>query len=568
MRNASLFAITTIWMLFYSICSGYSGGSGTTQNPYQISNLTDLLDLAKTTSDYDKSFILTADIDMQTHLFSTAVIAPDTDPVEYNFQGTSFGGTLDGNGYKIMNLTIETESEDYLGLFGYIRNGTVKNLKLENFSISYSSESFFVGGLAGAISICNISGCQISGSITGSDFAESIGGLTGFTYNSTVNMCHSNVDISGLMNISSVGGLVGSNGYGGLISDCHATGSIAGDYAAGGLCGSNIGVIRDCQTDTTVWGMENALYIGGLCGLNSDTIENCFAVGSVDSGSGSYFVGGLCGGNLSSQFMLNCYASGAVTAGEYSSNIGGLCGDNYYGVIQNCYSTGTVLADSNSVNLGGLCGFQSTEYSAITDSFWDTESSNMSVGFILDPDSPGTITNVLGLTTEQMKTRSTFTDSGWDFTDETANGTQDIWKMCEDGSDYPRLVWQLAAAGDFVCPAGTGSEDLEILAGCWLQIVRSSADITQDDSVNLADFVWLTQYWLMSDCGLCDGADITGDSNVDSSDLIGMAEDWLVQINRSCRMADINADDIVDLNDLAIFALHWLEGPESGGGEE
>jgi hypothetical protein len=39
-----------------------------------------------------------------------------------------------------------------------------------------------------------------------------------------------------------------------------------------------------------------------------------------------------------------------------------------------------------------------------------------------------------------MQTASTFLEAGWDFVDETANGTDDIWWIHE-GQDYPRLWW-------------------------------------------------------------------------------------------------------------------------------
>jgi hypothetical protein len=40
-----------------------------------------------------------------------------------------------------------------------------------------------------------------------------------------------------------------------------------------------------------------------------------------------------------------------------------------------------------------------------------------------------------------MQTASTFLDVGWDFIDETVNGTEDIWWILE-GQDYPRLWWE------------------------------------------------------------------------------------------------------------------------------
>ncbi len=39
-------------------------------------------------------------------------------------------------------------------------------------------------------------------------------------------------------------------------------------------------------------------------------------------------------------------------------------------------------------------------------------------------------------------TASTYLNAGWDFIDETENGTDDIWWILE-GQDYPRLWWEL-----------------------------------------------------------------------------------------------------------------------------
>jgi hypothetical protein len=171
-----------------------------------------------------------------------------------------------------------------------------------------------------------------------------------------------------------------------------------------------------------------------------------------------------------------------------------------------------------------------------------------------------------GKTTAQMKTQSTFTSdpspayvsAGWDFVGETANGTNDYWRMCVDGVNYPRLTWEFTNHGDWVCPDGVGVEDLGILSGCWMEIVQARSDINQDDTVNLADFMVLAQQWLITGCGLCNGADITGDGNVDELDLAVMIDKWLLLENTGCRMVDLNADGKVDLADWAIFAGHWL----------
>ena len=72
----------------------YSGGSGEPNDPYQIATAADLIALGETPGDYDKHFVLTADIDLDPKLpgrkvFDKAVIAPDMDPVEVGFSGHS-----------------------------------------------------------------------------------------------------------------------------------------------------------------------------------------------------------------------------------------------------------------------------------------------------------------------------------------------------------------------------------------------------------------------------------------------------------------------------------------------
>src|SRR4030042_310050 len=89
----------------------YSGGTGEPNDPYQIATAADLIALGETSGDYDKHFILTADINLDPNLpgrkvFDTAVIAPDIDPVRYYCQGLPFRGVFDGDGHRISPLTV------------------------------------------------------------------------------------------------------------------------------------------------------------------------------------------------------------------------------------------------------------------------------------------------------------------------------------------------------------------------------------------------------------------------------------------------------------------------------
>jgi hypothetical protein len=562
MRTIHYITFSLMWLFLCPVCFGYFDGSGSVSDPYQISNHDDLLELANTPADYSKYFVLTADIDMQGLVFNTAIIAKDTNNITSGFQGTAFAGSLDGGGHKITNFVVDGGSNDFLGLFGQIESGAVKNLGLENCVITYTSDSDFIGGLAGYNSAASISNCYMTGDVNGDVNGDSksfrIGGLIGLNLTGVIDRCYTTGNVEGMFNVQFIGGLVGSN-VNATISYCYATGAVNGQQDVGGLCGSSNGILIHCYATGVVSGPSNTEYLGGLCGSNFGMIASCYASGAVNTGAGSMSIGGLCGGNSSVDAIINCYATGSVTGGDFSSTLGGLCGENSFGVIMNCYSTGAVVGGNSSNLLGGLCGYQIGDISEIANSFWDVETSHIPVGYNPDPDLPGTITNVYDKTTSQMWTRSTFTDYGWDFVGEAVNGTEDIWRMCEDGIDYPRLTWQ-SVAGDFGCPAGVGPEDLDVMIGCWLSVIRASADINDDNAVNLLDLSILARYWQVSDCGLCGGADVTGDGNVDNADLTVMIEKWLVRENAGCRMADLNADDEIDLEDLAIFSQHWLEG--------
>jgi len=279
-----------------------------------------------------------------------------------------FGGCFDGNDHTINNLTISA-ANSHLGLFGQI-NGSdaeVKNLALEKINI------------------------------IGVNHSSGHGGLCGENRLGTIINCHSHAQINGM---SSMGVLCGSNS--GTISKCYAIGSVTGT------------------------GEDRSVYLGGLCGINSGTINKCYSNSMVISGDSSEGIGGLCGFNHGT--IGNCYAVSSVTAGEFSEEIGGLCGYNQDGEISNCYSTGAVTAGADSQDIGGLCG--ENLRGSINNSLWDIETSGRTLGYNLNSHYPGTVTNVVGKTTAQMKTVSTFLDADWDLVA--------VWNI-EQGQTYPLL---------------------------------------------------------------------------------------------------------------------------------
>ena len=334
--------------------------------PYRIGTVSNLLTMANT-ADYNEYFVLTADINLAASgTFTTAVIAPDTNSTGIGFEGTAFMGVFDGDGHTISNLTIDTggAGNDYLGLFGDINNGEIKNLGLENISITGGNKSYCLGGLVGFNSGgTNISNCCSTGAVTGGDSSFGLGGLTGEN-DSNISDSYSTCAVMGGAGLYGVGGLAGENYGNGNISNCHSTGDVtSGNHSdnVGGLVGYNTSGpnISDCYSTGTVSTGSSTHNVGGMVGYNVDgNISNCYSTGAVTSGTDSYAIGGLAGDNGGSGTIINCYSMGAVRNGNNSGYLGGLVGFNSSGTnISNCCSTGAVTGGDSSFGLGGLVGW-------------------------------------------------------------------------------------------------------------------------------------------------------------------------------------------------------------------
>jgi hypothetical protein len=491
-------------------------GSGTQQDPWRIESLADFDEFAADPNYWSGFTRLETDVNLAGRTYSIAVIAPDTDTSTSWFEGTAFTGIFDGNAHKIVWLTIDDggAGNDFLGLFGFIiDDGEIRNLGVEGGSISgdywvgglvglnsgsisncYStadvSGDWSVGGLVGTNSGSPMTNCYSTGSVSGivcvgglvgiNDFgsisdcystssvsgSQHVGGLLGYNDYGSLTYCYSTGTVSGggyvggLMGANygtltncyysgsvsgnySVGGLTGCNDS--MITGCHSTGSIAGLREVGGLVGENYRTVTNCYSTASVIGIENSEHeneydVGGLVGQNYEgTMNNCYSLGSV---SGYEDVGGLVGSNQDGT-ITDCYSTGPVSAHH---RVGGLVGRNsFYGTITNCYSTGSLLAEHH---VGGLIGYKDEDgIDDIRNSFWDIETSDCNTSAGGTPK-----------TTEEMKTRSTFTDAGWDFIE--------IWVIAENQT-YPYL--RFAPAGDLNYDKNVDLFDLAILTSHWLE---------------------------------------------------------------------------------------------------
>ena len=137
-------------------------GTGTPTDPYIIIYASQLEFLSSTCNNgetYSNTFFkLGADIDMSER--------SDFTPIGCD-ENNVFCGTFDGDGYTICNLTVNS-SEAPTGLFGIVYGGTLKNVFLDNATITGTTE---VAAIAGSISnSAEVSNCfVINSSISGTN---------------------------------------------------------------------------------------------------------------------------------------------------------------------------------------------------------------------------------------------------------------------------------------------------------------------------------------------------------------------------------------------------------------
>lgn len=233
---------------------GFAGGTGEPNDPYRIATAEQLLSIGSDPSLLNRHYVLTADIDLAGHLFTAAVIAPDTDRAA-GFDGPSFTGTFNGRGHTISGLSIDARSTggDFLALFGRIGNG---------------GRLLYLG--------------VPDGFITGGRSVQNVGILAGDN-DGLIYQCYAGGVISGADWSDLVGGLAGSNS--GVLSQSYATTRLsAGPFSnLAGLVGSNAGVVHQCYAAGAV---ARATFgqSGGLTNLNSGLLTDCYFLRSDDGG--------------------------------------------------------------------------------------------------------------------------------------------------------------------------------------------------------------------------------------------------------------------------------------------
>ena len=358
---------------------------GSEQNPIEIKNVSDLESIRKNP---DLHYKLINNIDLSEYSFGEG-----WEPIE------KFGGSLDGRGYKISNLTVNRPTSDNVGFFGEITSeAEIRNLKIDFASIKGKD---YVGTLSG-ISSGKINNIEILNSnIVGS--GSYTGGLIGAQSMGTISKCIlKNNSISA---IDSVGGIIGIL-HEGILEKSGVAQSILGNDKIGGaigtICANNLIQIEEVMADTNIKGNKDlGGLIGGVQFLTNDKIS-----------------------------IKNSYCKGNIEGLE--SNFGGFIGYieaiTKYASLEFCYLYTTVDIINKVDTAGGFVGYTDiplTVSFSVADCFWKRDiASDRDIGFKKNNDF---LSFYDGKTYNDLKQRNLYFN--WDF---------NIWEM-KDGIDTPKL---------------------------------------------------------------------------------------------------------------------------------
>ena len=333
-----------------------SAGNGSSSSPYQISTLSHLLWISEESSRWDKHYIQTTDIDAS----NTSYLDNNQGFAPIGNSTTRFTGSFDGQGFSIENLFINRPNNNEIGLFGNVNYGIIKNIQLWDSNITGDTR---VGAIAGALT-------NSSGQFSGNNVYD------GFVLGNT-----------------SSGGLIGRLGSNSHIHTSSYIGTVTGYYSSQNFSGSG--------TPQNIGGIVGKMQAGSV-------LRKSFFDGHV---FGINYVGGIAGFNFGSE-ISNSYSKGTITA-EHQF-VGGISGNSNYdnndtGRVHT-FTSSVITSLDNSSSVGPVVGGQSTS-SGMTyqgaDNFWNSDLTNLtSAGGSID----------FPKTTQQLKTKTTFIDEGWDFT--------------------------------------------------------------------------------------------------------------------------------------------------------
>ena len=310
-------------------------GKGTETSPYMIYSAQDWKDFAdnvstdEAISGYSGKYLeVASDIDFENTFVKPAGVSALM----------SFKGTLDGKNFTLKNAKIGDGTQSHQAFF-YLLNGTVKNLKFDNITVTggnansaASSAAVLTAGqstVAFTIENCHITNSSvISGPEQGTVGGSYAGGFAGRTNNASVAIRNCSISNSTITaSNENAGGIVGLLGAG-IIDDAKSTGNTIKTENKG-VAGGVVGFLSGSATIINISSSDNTCIVknpasggaGGVVGnCNSNDVKmiNIYSAANtlkVTDHSFVMYLGGVLGGNgtVYSALLANCFVqSGSV----------------------------------------------------------------------------------------------------------------------------------------------------------------------------------------------------------------------------------------------------------------
>lgn len=237
------------------------------------------------------SYKLSNDIDMSGVDFSG--IAMNDKP---------FSGTLDGQGYKVKNLTVNFATGENVGVFGQTSNATFKNIAFENVNINAAIGVCNHVGLVGSCVNTSFDQVAVTGKVTGRDHVALLAGdgddikVTNSYVAGTVTAY---MQAGGFVGCTLTGGATFNNSYSNVNIEC--------TYR--GWAGGFIGLIDKSNSTITI--------------TNCVSLGNCKSAGDGTPHVAAPFIAGNGAGdtpNAIINFSNNIYNSEATMDADGNSN--------------------------------------------------------------------------------------------------------------------------------------------------------------------------------------------------------------------------------------------------------
>lgn len=346
----------TIWNGY--VATSYEAGTGTKDNPYQIKWGSQLAYLAENVMNGEtyagKYFVLTSDIELNdtdissklwsswnastTGLNSWSAIGSYTDAEN----SKPFAGNFNGEDHVVRGIWSCNRLTN--GLFGY-NTGTIKNLNIEKSYIEGSG--YGVGSIAGkndgTILQCSNGATVVSVWADENNIeAGSAGGIAG-TNGGVISQGTNNGKVDG---VGVTGGVTGTNLM--QVVNCVNTGKIGSNvqsqYGTGGVAGCNCKAESSVENSYNTGNIKAVNYAGGIIGTNVGIVTNSYNTGNVEVTQSGGTLGAIAGILERSMFT----SSGSIAYSYWKSDIALKSAADYIAITGPVQTAGTGTVDSAS----------------------------------------------------------------------------------------------------------------------------------------------------------------------------------------------------------------------------